>query len=471
MDSILYWNEVALEVNRVSHSNGLGENTGPFLSARALSIVHLAMYDAFVGVAAPAGMSPYQTLAPAAAGASPDAAVAAAAHATLVALFPGQRAALDRKLLDAGLSGPGVDTGHDFGLLAATTMLRDRAGDPGGSDSGYSPSQAPGRHRVDPDNPGQGFAGPFYGARSRLFASTVAYDLPAPPQRGTPAYLASLKEVSAKGIAPELAKAPPPQGRSPEETLIGIFWGYDGAVDIGTPPRLYNQIIRKVAVARANTVAQNARLFALVNVALADAGILAWREKYKHEFWRPVLGIREHDRSMGPTGGLDNRFNPLCDPEWLPLGAPRSNEVGKSNFTPPFPAYPSGHATFGAAALHMARLFYGVPAGKDLKDQQPDALFKDLTLVSDEFNGVNRNNRGTVRTRHARAFKDGLWQMIMENGLSRVFLGVHWSFDAFGINDDGDLDLSKRLGGIPLGFDIAENIFKAAGTSGPKRLP
>jgi vanadium chloroperoxidase len=171
---------------------------------------------------------------------------------------------------------------------------------------------------------------------------------------------------------------------------------------------------------------------------------------------------------MGPAGVLDAKFDSSCDPEWLPLGAPKSNSPDR-NFTPNFPAYPSGHATFAAAAFHITRLFYGVPAGKELKQQKPDALLKDLAIVSDEHNGINRNNRGDIRSRHARSFPDGLWGAILENGLSRVFLGVHWSFDAFGISDNGELDLGKRMGGIPLGFDIAENIFKEAAGSGPRR--
>jgi vanadium chloroperoxidase len=134
-------------------------------------------------------------------------------------------------------------------------------------------------------------------------------------------------------------------------------------------------------------------------------------------------------------------------------------------------AYPSGHATFGAAALHITRLFYGVPAGNELKNQKADTLLKDLPIVSDEYDGLNSDNRGTTRPRHVRTFRDGLWGALLENGLSRVFLGVHWSFDAFGINDQGELDLSRRMGGIPLGFDIAENIFKEAGGGGPRRAP
>ena len=94
---------------------------------------------------------------------------------------------------------------------------------------------------------------------------------------------------------------------------------------------------------------------------MGDAGILAWDQKYLHNLWRPVLGVREHDPSMGPATATAAAFDSDCDPSWLPLGAPASNSTD-ANFTPPFPAYPSGHATFGAAAFHTVRLFYGVPA-------------------------------------------------------------------------------------------------------------
>jgi hypothetical protein len=89
-------------------------------------------------------------------------------------------------------------------------------------------------------------------------------------------------------------------GRAIDETTIGLYWAYDGASEIGMPPRLYNQIVRCVAKKAGNLSADNALLFAFVNVAMADAGILAWDQKYCHDFWRPVVGIREHDKSMGP---------------------------------------------------------------------------------------------------------------------------------------------------------------------------
>jgi vanadium chloroperoxidase len=457
MDPILYWNEVALEANRVSHTDGQDVGTlGPTLSSRAMAIVHLAMYDAYAGVIdKPADLPPYLPGLPMpATGASANAAVAAAAHATLSALYPSQKAFFDLKHAQAGLMEPGLKAGHDFGLIVAQRMLDDRKGDPDASDNGYAASMARGAHRQDPDHPDQGFHAPFYGARSKCFAVTARHELGAPPQPDDPEYLQALREVRGKGIAPELMGTLPAgfSRRTVDETLIGIYWGYDGASGLGTPPRLYNQIVREIAIARENTVEMNARLFALVNTAMADAGILAWDQKYIHDLWRPVVGIREHDISMGPTGEGNNNISNDCDSGWLPLGAPKTNTSGK-NFTPPFPAYPSGHATFGAAALHITRLFYGVLM------QGPDSLFDYQTFVSDELNGVNKDNKGAVRPKHVRSFPGGLWRMIEENGRSRVYLGVHWVFDAFAVDSKGAPDLTRNIGGVPLGLTIAEDIF------------
>lgn len=463
MDPILYWNEVALEANRVSHTNGKGEQTGPTLSSRALAIVHLAMYDAYAGVRGnpitPVNLSPYLPGLPdPGLNASPEsavaaAAVAAAAHTTLSSLFPSQKAFFDLKHTQAGLQGADLQTGHEFGLLVARKLLEKRQDDPSANDNGYAASMARGAHRPDPDSSEQGFHAPFYGAKSRCFAVTDRHELAAPPQPGSLEYINALRQVRGKGIAPELMGTLP-AGLSPRtanETLIGIHWGYDGAAELGTPPRLYNQIVRTVAIGHNNSIDENARLFALVNTAMADAGILAWDQKYIHDLWRPVLGIREDDLSLGPAGTGNNILSEDADPSWLPLGAPSTNS-NKKNFTPPFPAYPSGHATFGAAALHITRLFYQVT------DQGNDNLFDGLTFVSDEFNGVSQDNKGTVRPKHVRSFPGGLWQMIVENGLSRVFLGVHWVFDAFMTDSMGNPDLQQNIGGVPLGIKIATDI-------------
>jgi hypothetical protein len=470
MDAILYWNDVALEANRVSHTNGKNEQTGPALSPRALAIVHLAMYDALAGVVNdPPNLPPYLPGLPApAAGASADAAVAAAAHATLSKLLPSQKPYFDLKHAQAGLAGTGLTEGHRFGLAVAQVMLDDRKDDPNASDDGHASSMARGAHRPDPDNPGQGYHAPFYGAPSKCFAVTARHELAEPPQPGDADYTRALREVRGQGIAPELMGTLPPglNSRTANQTLRGIYWGYDGASGLGTPPRLYNQIVREVAMntpnpdtGDPNTREQNARLFALVNVAMADAGILAWDQKYIHDLWRPVVGIREHDESMGPPGEGNDAIDNDCDPNWLPLGAPSTNSTGK-NFTPPFPAYPSGHATFGAAAFQITRLFYDVD-----RNSKQDDLFEELEFVSDELNGVNKDNKGTVRPRHVRNFPRGLWQMIIQNGRSRVDLGVHWVFDAFAVDADGNPNLNKqdaqgrRFGGVPLGLTIAEDIF------------
>lgn len=457
MDQILFWNDVALEANRQSFTGkNAREQSGPTLSSRALAITHIAMHDAYVKTSGTVAFNAYLPgLSPAASNTSIDAAIAGAAYTCLVALYPSQKTFFDKKLNSLTHISDNENAGHQYGFNVAKAILTLRKSDPDNSSKDFWPKLGRGFHKPDPSNE-QGYLAPNYGAKSALFSSTARHGLVAPPFNNAE-YDKAIKQVRGKGIAPALMGTLPTtySKRTVDETLIGIFWGYDGANELGTPPRLYNQVIRALAIDKNNTLEQNARLFALVNVAMADAGILAWEQKYIHNFWRPVNGIREHDKSMGPTGIANNNIDNDCDPLWLPLGAPKSNSDGSKNFTPDFPAYPSGHATFGAAAFHIARLFYGIPIG----DRANDTLFAGCNFVSDEFNGVTKDNEGTIRPCHLRNFPGGLWQMIKENGLSRVYLGVHWSFDAFKIDNSGNPIFDVQTGGVDLGIKIAEDIF------------
>ncbi len=466
---IRYWNGAALEANRVAHTTKADPGVmGPTLSARALALVHLAMHDAYFSIVGT--YPPYLPGLPTPpVGASPEAAIEAAARATLTQLHPSQAAVFQAQTAFQGdpETTPGFAEGRAHGLGIAGRMLADCPNYRDAKPGEYSPSSGRGRHRVDPAHPGQGFYGPYHG-ESRCFAVSKKYEL-RPPPFDDDEYLEALEQVRSKGIAPELVGTLPAGsiGRTTDETAIGIFWGYDGASGLGTPPRLYNQIVRKVSAHHQNpgadAIADDARLFALVNVAMADAGILAWREKYargRHsDFWRPTLGIREHDISTGADGvaTANQPIGDACDPMWLPLGAPQSNPSdgqprGPQGVTPPFPAYPSGHATFGAAAFQTVRRFYGIT------DDGPDDLCDGLPFISDELNGETVDERGYRRVRHERTFPGGLWTMIEENGRSRVFLGVHWLFDAFAEDAAGEMDLGRQIGGVWLGIQVANDL-------------
>ena len=475
MDYILYWNSVALETNRrdftdipTGGTKPSPEQGGPTLSSRALAIVHLAMYDAHAGVIGGLNLPRYLTgaIPVPKAGSSAAAAVAMAAYTVLSLLYPRQKSQFDAAMAAAGLSGPGVSNGVSFGLEVGNAIWALRSADPGAGDAGYVVSNAKFHHRPDPVTAQMGVHAPFYGKNSKCFAVSARQVLDDPFSSGQ--YLRSLKNVRSKGIAPELMGTVPAgfDKRTAGETLTGVFWSYDGSRGLGTPPRFYNQIVRQVAMEQNNSVDRNAQLFAFVNAAMGDAGILAWEQKYFWDLWRPVVGIREHDDSMGPAPNPSGAaLDADCDPDWRPLGAPSSNSSDKDS-TPAFPSYPSGHATFGAAALHITRLFYGVKA----LDRKKDNLITG-PIESEELNGITHDSKGAVRPAHSRKFPDGLWQMIEENGFSRVYLGVHWFIDAFALKANKDEpDYTKdMIGGVNLGLRIAEDIWQFGNKHAPKK--
>ncbi len=404
IDPILEWNAVALQANAVAHTLPGGTQTGPTLSGRALAIVHVAMFDAFNSIAQ--RFTPYLTMVPDAQGSSVDAAVGQAAHDTLAALYPAQQADFDAALartLDR-VHGQPEARGIAVGRAVAQAILAARANDGSDSNVPYVPVPGPGVHDVDPYHPGQGFYGPGHGSITPFaITSSTQFPVAPPPALNSPAYAAAFNEVKDLGGDGKTT----PTVRTPEQTQIGVWWGYDGSPGLGTPPRMYNQIARTLAVQMHNTEAENARLFALINVAMADAGISSWEAKYQYDFWRPVLGIQRADTDGNPAT--------LPDADWKYYGAPRSNDPGGTNFTPNFPAYTSGHATFGAGMFRSLANFFG----------RDDIRF---SFMSDEFNGRTLDQDGTVRPRLARTFSS-FSQAAEENGQSRIYLGIHWSFD------------------------------------------
>jgi hypothetical protein len=443
IDAILYWNQISLNAVKTDFStdstsvNPTPEQGGPTRTSRALAMVHLAMYDAYVGIR---GGATYLTYTP---GETPNttdlqaaqAAVAAAACLCLISLFGKQKDVFlkehEKFILMLPDHDPKISQGLAWGKLVAEKMLAERKDD--GSDLSnelYAPSTEPGRHRQDPMNPTQGFLGPLWGKVKPFGITNLVQQVTgtAPPSFDSQQYADDFNEVLQKGRH---------QGgtRTEEETTIGLFWAYDGPRNIGVPPRLYNQVVRAITIQEGTTEAQNARLFAMVNVAMADAGIQAWHEKYFYNIWRPVVGIREANTGWGPSGLGDSNVGTSGDPYWVPLGAPATNQPSRAAFTPNFPAYPSGHATFGTAALRVTALELGLPDSYGFK------------FVSDELNGEAVGATG-VRMRHERELT--IASAIEENVLSRVYLGVHWHFDGQEGKANGEIIAGKIKNTFPV---------------------
>jgi membrane-associated phospholipid phosphatase len=437
---LAYWNEVALQTQAFDHTPPTGgtavylpEQLGPTRASRALAIVQIGVHDALAAIYR--RYPGYAGTLPAFGGSSPDAAIAQAAHDTLVSLYPRQAERLQRLLREdlARLPG-GRNTldGVDIGRRAAAAILALRADD--GTYEGepvvgedYPLHQRPGLWRPDPVSRIPIALGAHWDEeRPFVMQSAARFRPPPPPAMDSAAYAQAFDEVMALGGDGVRT----PTRRTAQQTAIGLYWAYDGVAWLGTPPRLYNQIAIQLALARCADVLDLARALALVNAAIADATIAVWDAKYAYVFWRPVMGIREASPGTGPTGLGDGNPATHAAPGWTPLGAPASNLVGR-DFTPPFPAYPSGHAGLGSAAFQVLRRLYG--------DQVP------FTFVSDELNGITRDNDGAVRPRLPRSFRT-LSQAEEENGQSRIYLGIHWQFD--------------KTVGSALGRRVADHVFQ-----------
>jgi hypothetical protein len=437
-DEVLRWVEVAAEAARIDHGIGFPtQQFGPTRTSRAFAIEDVAIYDAVAAI--DGTYQPFLTRLPANPTASLEAAIAQAGHDTLAVLYSNQKAMLDQALaadLAQIPNGPAKDAGIAVGRQTAANTLAVRASDGSAKDAvgqpvNYTPGQQPGQWRPDPLHPDQTPLTPDWGSVTPfVLTSGLQFLAPPPPELDSPEYTAAFNEVKTLGGSSPSS----PTTRSAEQTTIGLFWGYDAQPGLCAPIRFYNQIADTIARQQNNTEVENARMFMLVNVAMADAGITVWETKYLYNFWRPVTAIRESDPGTGPTGEGDGNPDTVGDPLWQPLGAPADNGNG-TNFTPPFPSYDSGHAGFGAALFKTLADFYGT-----------DNI--SFTIVSDEFNTITVDQNGQPRPLKPRSYTS-FSQAAEENGESRIYLGVHFNFD--------------KVAGINQGDAIADYVFARVG--------
>jgi hypothetical protein len=418
-DMVLRWHDIAMDVLRADRTF-----PGPGWSSRSLAMTSLAIFDAVNSV--DGSYEPYLLRVPGQSRqtTSIDAAVASAAHDVLAALYPDQQLMLDAALADslAGVPDGAREThGVVLGQTTAAAMLQARENDGSSDIVPYTVNPDPGHWSPDPYNPTQIAWGPGWGDVTPFaLPSTGLPQAPPPPALNSLAYAKAYNQVKSIGEKDSTT-------RTADQTQIALFWAYDDA-GMATPPGEYDQHVEVIARQAHNSLVENARLFALVNMAQTDAGIAAWHSKFVYDLWRPVTAIQR--------GGEDGNALTVADPEWEPMGAPGLG--GNTDFTPPFPAYVSGHATFGAAVYRVLADFY-----------HTDRMH--FTLASDQMPGVTRSF-------------DRFSQAADENAMSRIYMGVHWVFDA-----DAGQRIGRSVGDITFD-DQLEPIHHGPGHSGGPTL-
>jgi PAP2 superfamily len=406
-DQVTDWNDALLDGLRTTRG------WAPPQLARAGAIVHSSIYDAVNSVDQRALPSKVFIRTP---DADKRAAVIEAGYQSMSALFgAGVGNASFQSQLDsrrniglAAIPNSAAKTaGINLGSTVAVQTLGNRSMDGSSASDAYTPGTTAGDWRPDYAGgaPGRG-VGSQYVNVTPWNMTTQSQFRPAPcPPTTDPQYTAAYNQVKSLGDRNSAT-------RTADQTQVAWFWGNDRD---GTfkPPGHYNVMVREIALTQPATMGaegsderlfNNARLLALTNIAQADAGIAAWDAKYtpgRQHFWRPITGIRNGDADGNPdTAG---------DANWEPLSY---GGMGGGQYTPGFPAYVSGHATFGAAAGAVAREFFGT----DLIS---------FTLGTDDVDYHTLAGGANAR----RSFTS-ISQALTENDLSRVYLGVHWEFDS-----------------------------------------
>src|SRR5262245_41737049 len=323
-DVVLEWNQLAL------HAVGQAR-VNPAVASRALAITQVAVYDAVNAI--DRSFEPYFAHVQASRGASLEAAAAQAAHDTLSALFPSQAATFDAALA-ADLVGipPGrASQGVEVGQAAAQQILTWRSTDGSTAVVTYTPGTDPGDWQPTPPAflpalaPQWPYVTPF-----ALSAGSQFRPAP-PPALDSAEYAAAFNEVKSLGRAGSTT-------RTDEQTQIARFW--NDALGTAFAMGYWNRIAEQVATDQGLGLVQDARVFALLNIAMADAHISCWDAKYAYNLWRPVTAIRAADTDGNPDTEPDATWTPLL-------------------VTPNFPSYTSAHSTLSAAAAGVLTALFG----------------------------------------------------------------------------------------------------------------
>ena len=389
-DVIINWNAVALNLAADT------ERLFPPVLARNLAIMHAAVYDAVNAI--DRSYIPYliEVDPLEAQGASPEAAAAAAAHRVLLDLYPQQAGELNQQLSKslAGIAdGLAEDKGVVLGQFVAEKLLAARSED-GSSNSqqDYIPGDRPGEWRPTFPNylPARftnwGEVTPF------VIPSVLDYRTDAPPDLTSELYAQDLNEVKSVGSLNSLT-------RTPEQTEIAKFWSFDRTYSFSIQG-FWNKIGEEIALKEGNTLVENARFFALLNLAQADAGITVIDSKYFHNFWRPITAIREADTDDNP--------DTVAEPDWVSL-------INLSST----PEYIGGHSIVAGAAVAVLEDFFGEDYSFD--------------TTSPEIPGVVRSY-------------DSFSEAGVEASLSRIYAGLHYRFThevSFGLGETLGADVAQ----------------------------
>jgi hypothetical protein len=370
-DVILQWNRVLKET--VS-TPGLHPPT--IMPVRSYSLMHAAMFDAVNSI--DGTYTTYLTDVPGSKHASLEAAAAQAAHDVLAALYPSRLAIFDAELASslAGIRENRARRGIRVGQIVAERLLAVRANDGWNvTPPSYVLPATPGNWQPTPPTFSAATFTHYPDVLPFAITSSTQFAPNPPPDMTSAEYAAHFNEVKEIGSATSTT-------RTADQTLVARLWA-----NVNTPTNfllVWNNVARTVAESRGNTTVENARLFALTNIALHDALQTTFASKFQHGLWRPVTAIRRADE--------DNNPNTIADPNWSSL-------IG----SPPYPSYAGNMAAIGTSQSTILALFFG----------------RDDIRFDHTWEGAG----GATRS------YSGFAAMANEQERARIYGGIHFTFD------------------------------------------